>query len=369
MIKLYYKEVTNPATGRKRKTKLWYTKGKITIEGKRMDYYKAGFSSEEEARKYENEYLIKAKAGINNNMTYNDLFNLYLEDYKKDGKLRTHQDFQQLYNNRIKDFFGTMKVSDITNAKIRLWQQELIKTTKKDGTHFSNSYLDKIQSLFKMPLNYGLKHGLIDKNINFEKIKFRSEKKKEMDFYSPHEFNLFIEEADSLKYKTLFLTLYFCGLRKGEALALTWNDVDFKNKCLKIEKTYDSRNHIVTPPKTNNSYRTILIPERCLEALKELKSYYKIKNKDVERFVFGYFAPLGLTPIEKANKKYAAKAGLRKIRIHDFRHSHVSYLLSKGISPFVIAKQIGDTPEMVNNIYGHLLKEGKELIVSAFNDI
>ncbi|PXX75301.1 site-specific integrase [Dielma fastidiosa] len=369
MIKQYYKEIVNPATGRKRKTKFWYAKGKITIDGKRIDYYKAGFTSDEAARSYENNLIIKARADINNEITYEDLFNLYLEDYQKDGKLRTYQDFQQLYDNRIKEYFGNMKISAITNAKIRIWQQSLLETTKKDGTHFSNSYLDKIQSLFKMPLNYGLKHGFIDKNINFEKIKFRSEKKKEMKFYSPEEFNSFIDAADTLKYKAFFLTLYFCGLRKGEALALTWNDIDFKNKCIKIEKTYDSRNRIVTTPKTNNSYRTVLIPERCLEALKELKYYYKIKSKDMDRFVFGYFAPFGLTPLELANKNYAQKANLKKIRIHDFRHSHVTYLLSQGISAFAIAKQIGDTPEMVNNTYGHLLKESKELIVSAFNNI
>ena len=234
---------------------------------------------------------------------------------------------------------------------------------------YKNKTLSKIQSILKAILYFGLKNGYTDKIIPFKFVQNKSARNSEMDFYTPEEFNKFISFVDHTVYNAFFTILYFCGLRKGEALALLWGDVNFSKSEVTINKSYDTVNHIVTPPKTKNSYRTIVLPERAVNALISLKQYYSVRDSDKDKYVFGYFKPIAVNSIDLANRKYSELAGLKRIRIHDFRHSHVSALINQGFSPFDIAKRLGHTPEMVNNIYGHWFKETQSKMVDYLNTI
>lgn len=120
-----------------------------------------------------------------------------------------------------------------------------------------------------------------------------------MDFYTLEEFKRFISNEDNLKFKCLYETLYYCGLRRGEARALTWNDINFEDKELRVNKNIvqlegeNSHKYMVTTPKTKSSIRTIPIAETLLNDFKRLleqdKKTYGFKKS---WYVFGTDIPI-----------------------------------------------------------------------------
>lgn len=366
MIKKYQKKVLNKATGRYVNA-TFYEVHKM-IDGKR--YHKRGFKTKAEAAEYELLIENKGKELTNNALTVGELYNLYHDHLKNSGcKLRSIQEYEKIWDKHLKESFDAIRICDLNLARIKKWQDELLSFRKKNNEGYKNRTLEKIQTLLKSILYFGVRNGYTDKIIPFNYIKNKSEAKKEMDYYTPEEFNKFISVIDHTVYRALFIVLYFCGIRKGEALGLFWKDIDFEKKEMAINKTYDPRNHIVTVPKTRNSYRKIALPDRVVDALIELKDYYSIGESDSDKFVFGYFKPISANAIDSANRKYSRKAGVKRIRIHDFRHSHVSALVNQGFSPFDIAKRLGHTPEMVNNIYGHWFLESQSKMIDYLNTI
>ena len=191
-----------------------------------------------------------------------------------------------------------------------------------------------------------------------------------MDFFTPEEFIKFIHVVDELPYFALFNVLYWCGTRLGETLALTWKDIDLKNKSIRINKSYSKHTRQTTAPKTNNSYRNILVPEMCLKALEQLKNIHKMTiGYDDNKLVFNFDKHLDENAIRTRKNKWCEQAQVKQIRIHDFRHSHVSLLINMGFNPFEIAKRLGHTVEMVNETYGHLFQEAQQNMINKLDEL
>lgn len=116
-----------------------------------------------------------------------------------------------------------------------------------------------------------------------------NEMPKEMLFFTYEEFKSFISVKEDILYKTMYETLYYCGFRRGELRGLTWNDINFGNSYLKVNKNVvatqgdENKPYMVTTPKTKSSIREIPIPKVLLEDLKELykvcEKHYGFNNK------------------------------------------------------------------------------------------
>ncbi|PUB13951.1 site-specific integrase [Paenisporosarcina sp. OV554] len=124
--------------------------------------------------------------------------------------------------------------------------------------------------------NFGIKHHGLHDNPAKRAGNFDVQVEKRMNFWELFEFKRFIKYVFELKFRALFMTLYFSGLRKGELLALTWGDIDFKNKTIDVNKT--DHNRIVTTPKTNASIRKLLLPQQVLDLLTEIKKETNAKD-------------------------------------------------------------------------------------------
>ena len=148
-----------------------------------------------------------------------------------------------------------------------------------------------------------------------------NERKKEMDFWTHEEFKKFISVEDDLMYRTFFKVVYYCGLRKGEARALDWNDIDFNNNTLTIRKglsdNVNGKRYIITSPKTLKSNRILPLSKKFIDDLKALKeSVMKYTNFKEDWFVFGNELPLGDDAIRRRKNNNCKLANVKQIRLN-----------------------------------------------------
>ena len=168
------------------------------------------------------------------------------------------------------------------------------------------------------------------------------------------EFKQFIQEVERIDYKTAYEVLFWTGMRNGEMLALTVGDIDFKNNLISIDKNYaklDNEELILTP-KTKKSKRIVEIPRFLTEHIKEYLTHVYDYSNDTR--LFSMSRPSLRTHLNEV----AEKAGVKKIRLHDLRHSHASLLIELGFQPLIVADRLGHenvktTLETYSHLYPH----------------
>ena len=176
-------------------------------------------------------------------------------------------------------------------------------------------------------------------------------KNREMLFWTKEEYLKF---ADAMMDKPMsyyaFEILYWTGIREGELLALTSADFDFEKRTVTINKSFQHLNgrDIITSPKTEKSNRTIQLPKfLCDEMQDYLKMLYDVGLEDR---VF----PITKSYLHREMDRGAKEAGVKRIRIHDIRHSHVSLLIDMGFSATAIADRVGHESIDITYNYAHL---------------
>lgn len=162
----------------------------------------------------------------------------------------------------------------------------------------------------------------------------------------------------------MFEILFWTGLRIGELLALTKNDIDLTNMQINDSKTYyrTKKNDIITTPKTDQSVRPVDIPEFLRN---EIEEYFNrlYKYPDDERIF-----PVVQEAVQHKMKRNIEKAGVKKIRVRDLRHSHVAYLIHEGVAPLVIKDRLGHKDIQITlNTYGHLYPNEQKKLASMLN--
>jgi integrase len=311
----------------------------------------------------EREFLLSLEIAPEK-VLYEDLYTKFMNFKQSRIKGRSILTYRDVHEKHILPEFGSMVVSQISKDHIRRWQRKLL------DQGYSNGYLKSIQANFKRVLAWGLNHDIIHKNPFTTEIVKRIERRKEMLFFTLEEYELFAENVDDIEYGLIFDILYWCGIRKGELQALKFSDIDLENRTLKVSKNFDYRNHRITTPKNLNSYREVMLTTQLVEQLDFYINYCKrIAGYNDDLFLFGLDKPIACTTLERKKNEYCRRAGVKKIRIHDFRHSHVSLLVNSGINDFDIAKRLGHSRDMVNNIYGHWFKKNQINLVNKLDII
>lgn len=176
-------------------------------------------------------------------------------------------------------------------------------------------------------------------------------KSREMLFWTKDEYLKFI---DAMMDRPLsfyaFEMLYWCGIREGELLALTPEDFDFDKRTVTISKTFQHTGgkDIVTPPKTEKSNRTITMPLFLADEIQEyLKMQYDIGLDD-------RLFPITKSYLYREMQRGCKDTGVKRIRIHDLRHSHISLLIDQGFSAVAIADRVVHESIDITYNYAHL---------------
>ena len=190
-------------------------------------------------------------------------------------------------------------------------------------------------------------------------------KASEMKFWTKDEYLKF---SEAIKDKPVmfyaFEVLFWTGIREGELLALERGDVDLETRNLTINKSFQriKRKDYITAPKTEKSNRVIRLTKSLCDELEDyFCSIYKI---DSETRLF----PVSKSQLTNEMQRGAAKAGVKKIRIHDLRHSHVAHLVHLGFSTIEIAKRLGHENSTITDLYAHLYPSKQDEMIERLDE-
>lgn len=318
------------------------------------------------------------KDGRNEHFFYASLMKEYLLNRKSELAVSSYVDFEWTINKYITPYFKDSYIPDLTKADLSQWQAERwAEVNTKTGRQYSQKYLTKLRTVLMTFLNYCENiHNITNVYKNVPKPK-RKEMREEMKFWEIDEFELFYEHVEDILWKTLFMMLFYSGCRIGEALALQTNDVyklDDGNYCINVRKTLTRKtgnkniSYELIAPKTSTSNRTIILPDIMTEQIEEYLNYTS-KQKTTGSFFFGGEIPLSPTSVKNHFLDSTKKAGVKRIRIHDLRHSHASMLIHLGVPITVISKRLGHSSvKMTLERYSHCYSDGENVAVSAINE-
>ncbi len=346
----------------------------ITLDGIEKQKKLSGYSSKTLAKQAYIEFITNECELIKNNpikkkkaiadgkeeLTIENLIPLYIQSKLNQNKDSTIYDRRNILYNFILPYFKNYKAKDLSTKVLYDWQDDLWSNRNpKTGEFYSYSRLTSIRSTLCSLLSWVELRYEIPNNLRKVKKPKRRVQKTAMQFWTREEFDKFINVVDTPTYRAIFNTLYFTGRRKGEVIALNAEDV--KDDYIIFDKTYtrkttDKSGYKITSTKNEKRNKTLI----C-EPLKKALADYTPSNP----FYFGGNKPIHENTIAHAFERYCLKAGVKRIRIHDLRHSFVSMCIHLGASVYVVADLIGDTVEQVLKTYGHLYEEDKKRIIDC----
>ena len=350
--------VSKNAKTKKWEARVWYK----DITGERKQTTKRGFDTKKEATEWEKQFLLQNQGCLD--MNFGKFVELYLEEAGAHIRQTTMETKVNIIRTKILPYFEKRKIQDITAADIKKWQATMTKAKGRNGKPYSPDYLRTINNVLSAIFNYAVNiYGLRGNPVRRAGGMGKQVKKVD-DFWTKDEFLRFIEQiAGNTEYYYAFEVLYWTGIRKGELLALTPGDFNFKKNTLRINKQCQEINgeEVITEPKTAKSNRTIVLPKFLMEDIKQYLDLMYNPPEDVRIFVFPKRS------LNKAIKDGAAAAGLKKIDVHGLRHSHASLLINSGFSALAIGDRLGHEAQEITYRYAHLFEAAQAQMASALD--
>lgn len=353
-------------TYRDEKTGTWYVKTYYTdYTGTKKQKMKRGFALQREAKDWERDFLLKQSAQPS--MSFRSLSELYLEDKKAHTKLITYTTKKNRIEKWILPFFGDKSVDTITAADIRKWQADLKGSRNANQDPLSAGYMQNLVTELSSVFNFAVRfYGL---SVNPCRIAGNTvgKKQKSLNFWTKQEFDLFISTfSKDDPYYTAFLILYYCGLRIGELEALTVGDVDQTAGTIRINKTYHLINGkgIVTTPKTEKANRTIILPPFLTTCIIRHRNRLFAYTDDTRLFTASH------SSYARQMETHTKKANIKRIRLHDLRHSHASLLIEMGFSALLVSERLGhESVSTTLNIYSHLFPSKQSEVAERLENL
>ena len=397
-----------------KKTGMWEVRTYYKdLTGERKQKTKRGFAKKSEALEWERNFKLKENQSIS--MSFKSFVDIYLTDLEPRIKRNTFLTKKHIIETKILPYFGKRKLDDIRTSNVIQWQNEIMKLKKDNGELFSQTYLKTIHNQLSAILNHAVNmYGLKD-NVARKAGTMGKEENKEMEFWTQEEFQKFLEcVADKPISYYAFEMLYWTGIREGELLALTPAGFNFEKKTLRINKSYQrlEGEAVIMDLKTPKSNRTIVMPDFLAIEMEDFrtgiregellaltpagfnfekktlrinKSYQRLEGEavimdlktpksnrtivmpdflaiEMEDFIKSIYGIKMNDRIFTISKSYlhhemdrgAKLAGVKRIRIHGLRHSHISLLINLGFSALAIGERVGHEAVDITYHYAHL---------------
>lgn len=398
------------------------------IEGKRKRITKSGFKTKAEALKQGtiayNEYLNTGRKFVSNEMSYSDFLDYWLDNHCKINlKYHTIEAYSNIVKTHLKPNLGFYKLSQITKPTL----QDFLNKIYVEKA-YSKNFLNNIRKVLKCSFNYAVDNEYVKVNsaANLKLPKYDEPPKDVAHIFTTEEINTILDRfKNNHCVYYAFLTAYCTGLRIAEVFALTWDDIDFKNKTISVNKNILKKNqaggtkgrHLSGNSttvwyfgtcKTQTSYRTVPIGDTLLNALKEYKeeqemhkqnygdTYMKHYKKNVinpynnkpEIKIVNAYAEIDVALPEvnfvfiKNNGVYegtdSCKYPFKVIhyelgipcRFHDFRDTHATRLIESGADIKAVSKRLGHRNiDITYNIYVRVTEKMENETANKFEEI
>lgn len=332
--------------------------------GERKQTQKRGFSTKKEAQAWEREQMNRVESSLD--MTFESFSEIYFDDMKKRLKGNTWHTKEHILRTKLIPFFGKRKMCDIQPKDVIAWQNEMLEGSTKTGKSYSPVYLKTLHNQLSAIFNYAVKFYGLASNPAAKVGNMGKAKSREMLFWTQEEYKKFAEVMmDKPVSFYAFEMLYWCGIREGELLALTPADFDFEKKTVSITKSYQriKRQDIITDPKTPKSNRVVKMPDFLSQEMQDfICQLYGIREHDRMFMITKSY-------LHHEMDRGAKESGVKRIRIHDLRHSHISLLIELGFSAVAIADRVGHESIDITYRYAHLFPSTQNEMVDKLGDL
>lgn len=307
----------------------------------------------------------------------NDIFDEWYKLYCKTVRESTAATLMNCYSNHIKGKIGNKSIKNLDVRTLQKVVNDL--STETTSQEIFRKYINIIDRL----LRYAIRQDIIrDNSLNKVITPRIQEPKKPLNCYDKEQLKTllsYLKHEENLQYYMLFKTLAYTGMRIGELIALTWQDIDFIKGTIDINKTVSIGYHnkvIITDGKTKSSNRTIALDKETIQELKQwkqeqarelLKRGYNAMNKKQLVFSNRYNRHLEKNIINKKLYMYSKACNLPRITPHGLRHTHATLLFESGASIKQVQTRLGHRNARITiDIYTHITKDKRDEIPNLF---
>lgn len=351
--------------------------GRDARTGKRKQKSQSGFKTKKEAQAALAELVNDVEKGNYHEPEKKRFKDFVLEYLKKTYinrvKPSSYETTSRIIETHILPFFGDMEINDIDHFSVHEFYN------KKIEEGLSSYTIQNIHVRIRMLLRIAKKWKVLKEDIAsmLEPPKLI---KKEMNVWTVDQINTFLTFTEHSRYHPVFFLAAYTGMRKGEILGLTWEDVNFAERTISVNKTlYRLKDKFVLQaPKTTSSYRVIYMDDDILRVLKKQKV-----NQNIERLKYGgVYKEHNMVFTQETGEfvnpnaassmftRFIEQVDLPMIRFHDLRHSHATILLQMKENPKIVSERLGhSTVATTLDIYSHVSKNMKKEVSEQFADM
>lgn len=356
----------------------------LDIYGNKKQMKSKKYKTKKETQEAERQFLerINTVGEETTSISFTKIYDEWIREKEIEVKSTTYYSIVNRSKYHILPFFDKFDINHIKVKNILNWREKIANTGISLG--HQNTLIRTLREILMYAVeNYDFNPKIVTKLKQYKIENVIDKTDAEYNYWTYDEFEAFIQNVDNDFYNLLFSFLYFTGLRSGEAIALTWNDIDFKRKTLRVNKSFSNKvvggGYKIISPKTENSKRIIDLDDDLIDRLKQHKNEQeKIINFTNDFFVFGNVKYTPPTSLKNYLYKYIDKTNeslknehkkIKKITPHGFRHSHVSLLINLGCDSRDVAERIGDTIQTVEKVYYHMFPIKKKNTVTVLNNL
>jgi integrase len=284
----------------------------------------------------------------------------WLENCQPAVRIRTYERYEQLVRLHLVPTIGRIPLQKLTPQQVQsLYTQKL-----KDG--LSQTTVNTLHAMLHKALEDALRWNLVARNV-CDAVSPPRRNRYEIQPLTVEQAQQFLAAAHGHPLEALFVIAVSTGMRRGEMLAIKWQDIDLSTGTLHVRRIFTrarGNRYIEAEPKTEKSRRSIVLPALVVDLLSQHRArQLQVKKEAGEAwqehnlvFTTAVGSPLNPSKVVDRFKTLLKRAGLPDIRFHDLRHSTASILLGMGIHPKVVQELLGHNQiSMTMDIYSHVM--------------
>lgn len=312
-------------------------------------------------------------------LSFEDFFEVYQKIKQNDNRETSNNKCREIVERHIVPYIGRYPIMSITLQQLLEWRDAI--NNSGLGISMKQHCFTHLRAVFRFAYKIDAIHeNPTNKIENFRDNNFECHKT-QIQFYTPEEFQRFAMvargEVNTFFRMSIYVFLciaYYTGMRKGEIHALKWSDID--GNCINVRRSISQKVKgkpmVETAPKNRASLRVVQIPKPLLALLTEHRQRQQalFPEWSTDYRVCAGERLISDTSLANYNNRWAELAGLHRLRIHDYRHSHASLLANNGINIQEIARRLGHSNVSITwERYAHLYPQESERALQILNQI